>query len=177
MPPGAQRMPGLATGAGRGSDQEPGPAAPGAGPRQGPAPRGARAGGRWRVAGLAVVGWLLLFGGILIGVAAGDHRAARPAPAQAPAAAARRPAVVEGARCAQAIARANQALAMAVRVERTLADRSRLRLLEAGGQLTPERARQLDTVAEQQGGVASSRFDALLAGYLEAARGCDPQAR
>jgi hypothetical protein len=112
---------------------------------------------------------VLLFGGVLIGAATSGERATPAAPPERPA--------VDGAQCAQAIARANESLAMAVRVERALADRTRLRQLETSGQLTPERARQLDAVAEQRGAMASSRFDALLAGYLEAAEGCRAQPR
>jgi hypothetical protein len=131
-----------------------------------------RRGRAWRLAGLAVAGWVLLFGGILIGTATSGERAT---PAQ-PAPPAERPAA-DGARCAQAIARADESLAMAVRVERALADRVRLRELEAGGRLTTDRTRQLDAVAEQRSAMASSRFDALLASYLEAAQGCRAQAR
>jgi len=138
--------------------------------RPGAAGGAARPGRAWRLAGLAAAGWVLLFTGIVIGTASSGGRAAdTPAPPE--------PAAVDGTSCAQAIARANESLAMAVRVERALADRTRLRQLEASGQLTPGRSRQLDAVAEQRGAMAASRFDALLAGYLEAADGCQARPR
>ncbi|HYT26880.1 MAG TPA: hypothetical protein VEP73_10405, partial [Actinomycetota bacterium] len=140
----AQRMPGPASTARLGSNgDQSGPPAPGPAPRR-------RRGRVRRIAGLAAAGWVLLFAGILIGTQVKGDGAATPARSERSA--------VDGARCAQAIARANESLAMAVRVERSLADRTRLRQLETGGELTPARARELDSVAAQRGAMASSRF-------------------
>jgi hypothetical protein len=178
----AQRVPGSGPPAGRvGNGRDPRPPHPAAGTARDPeagsaavatatGTRGSRRGRAWRLAGLATAGWVLLFGGILVGTATSRERAApaRPAPP------AERP--VEGTRCAEAIDRADKSLAMAVRAERALADRVRLRELEARGLLTADRARELDAVAEQRGAMASSRFDALLASYLEAAQACRAQA-
>lgn len=121
-------------------------------------------GGAWALAVVLAVG---LVAGGLVGwsLAAVGHR-------NRPAAAGQAGAPDSGAACRSVLAKADDSLALAVRLEHALADHARIMERLAQRALTPAQAVGMDRQPLAAGSAAASGFDAALADYLATVDDC-----
>jgi hypothetical protein len=127
-------------------------------------PRGSwRPGGAWALAVVLVVG--LVAGGVIGWALAPTGNQAAPAPA-APQAAG------TSAACRAVLAKADEGLSVAVRIQRVLTDQTRVMDQLARGGVSPAQAVAASRQALAKGAGDAARLDAALADYLSAADDC-----